>query len=420
MNILQINTIDTRGGASKVGYTLKRLFETEGHTTSLFVKIKYSKDKNVFIAKWPNPLSRLLKKITGKDVGSFLANKIRPLLANDIDYFGSDQILKTKEFRDADIIHCHNLHGNYFKLSTLVKMSKLKPIVWTLHDMWAVTPHCAHAFDGKARDGFFECPNLDIYQKMSWHNESYLCAKKKKIYASSNFTLVTPCLWLKEKVAQSVLRNKPLKVIYNGIDSAVFKNADKKIARENLGLPQDKKIILFVSPVGSNPQKGWEYVEAAMEQYKNRMDVLFLCVGTGEKTPDQEKRPYISVGFIDDENKLAEYYTAADVFLFTSKVETFPLVVLEAMSCGLPVVSFNVGGVKEAVIHKETGYIAEYLKGSDLINGIDYVLSRSEAEYEKMSQLARDRVLKNFTESLMAKNYLNLYRELLATRPQNP
>lgn len=420
MRILQINTMDIKGGASKVAYTLKRLFEDEGHTTSMFVKLKHSSDKNVFIAKWPNPLSRLLKKITGKDVGSFLANKIRPLIANDIDFFGSDRILETKEFRDADIIHCHNLHGNFFTLSTLSKMSELKPVLWTLHDMWAITPHCAHAFNGKVNAGFFECPSLDIYQSMPWHNERYLCAKKRKIYESAEFTLVAPCLWLKNKIKQSILKDKPLRMIYNGVNTEIFKKTDKKAARENLGLPQDKKIILFVSPVGSNPQKGWEYVETVMERHKGNKDILFLCVGTGVKTPNQERLPYISVGFVDNKKKLADYYAAADVFLFTSKAETFPLVILEAMACGLPVVSFDVGGVKEAVLHKETGYIAKYLDTGDLANGIDYVFSLNSTEYENMSLSANERVLQNFTDTLMAKNYMALYQELLANKQQNP
>ena len=187
-----------------------------------------------------------------------------------------------------------------------------------------------------------------------------------------------------------------------------------------MGLPQNKKIILFVSPVGSNPQKGWGYIETMMEQCKNNKDILFLCVGTGVKTPKQEKQAFISLAFIGNESKMAEYYAVADVFLFASKAETFPLVILEAMSCGLPVVSFDVGGVKEAVLHKETGYIANYLDASDLLNGIEHILSLNSSEYEKMSQLARRRVLENFTDTQMTKNYLDLYREVLKDRQQNP
>lgn len=421
MNILQINTLDKKGGAPKVGYTLKRIFEANGHTTSMFVKLKQSNDPNVFIVKWPNPLSRLLKKITGKDIGSYLVNKVRPLLANDIDFFRSDRILKTKEFKEADIIHCHNLHGNYFKLSTLVKISRLKPIVWTLHDMWALTPHCAHAFACEVRDGFFECPNINTYQNISWHNESYLLSEKRKIYAAARFTLVAPCKWLEDKIKQTVLKDKPLKLIYNGINAEIFKKTDKKKARENLGLPGDKKIVLFVSSVGQNPQKGWEYTEAVAERYKSNADVLFLCVGVGAQTlKPKETALYSSVGFIEDERRLALYYGAADVFLFASQAETFPLVVLEAMACGLPVVSFNVGGVREAVIHKVDGYIADYLNVDDLLSGVKYVLSLNQSEYEKMSSSARKRVEENFTDTSMAKNYMDLYEKIISNSRRTP
>jgi hypothetical protein len=180
MNILQINTMDTGGGAAKICFTLKHNSEMLGHKTSMFVKLKYSKEPNIFIANWPNPLVKIIKKITKKDVGSFLANKIRPLLANDIDFFKTDKILDTQEFKDADIIHCHNLHGNYFKLETLVKMSRLKPIVWTLHDVWAITPYCGRIYSDDQSDGFFKCQNFsDDDSGLLWNNESYLKKRKK-------------------------------------------------------------------------------------------------------------------------------------------------------------------------------------------------------------------------------------------------
>ncbi|MDP3731153.1 MAG: glycosyltransferase, partial [bacterium] len=151
MNILQINTTDNRGGAAKVAYRLKTSLEKLGHKTSMLVGRKYTNDENVFIL---NDL---------KSFGQRVRKKLAYYLANDIDLFSSDKIIKTEAFRKADLIHCHNLHSYYFNLNTLKKISKLKPIIWTFHDMWPITPHCVHSFDGPLKNGFLQCPSLEIF-----------------------------------------------------------------------------------------------------------------------------------------------------------------------------------------------------------------------------------------------------------------
>jgi len=91
------------------------------------------------------------------------------LLSNDIDYSKTDWILDTKEFKEADVVHLHNLHSWFFNLKTLEKISKLKPVIWTLHDMWAITPHCAHSYECELKDGFYQCPSLSSYPRIAWH-----------------------------------------------------------------------------------------------------------------------------------------------------------------------------------------------------------------------------------------------------------
>src|SRR3989344_38401 len=119
MKILQIGTIDKAGGAAQVSWDLKTELEKRGHFVSMFVQDKVSQDKNVFKIPPTFPKQGIVSRI----------------LANDIDFYNTDYILKTQEFKEADIIHCHNLHGYFFKLDTLWKLSEKKPVVWTLHDM---------------------------------------------------------------------------------------------------------------------------------------------------------------------------------------------------------------------------------------------------------------------------------------------
>src|SRR3989344_543896 len=181
MNILQINTVDKKGGAAKVAYSLKQELEKRGHTTSMCVGRKYSDENNI----------KLLNDV--RSVSDKVRRKLAYWLANDIDVFFSDHILKTEEFKKADIVHCHNLHSNYFNLRTLEKISHIKPVIWTFHDMWPITANCAHSFNGELKkNGFFTCPSLDIYPPIAWPNEKYLEKRKNNIYTKSNFHIITP------------------------------------------------------------------------------------------------------------------------------------------------------------------------------------------------------------------------------------
>lgn len=417
MNILQINTMDKGGGAAKVCLALKRSLEVVGHKTSLFVKLKYSDESNIFIAKWPNPLVRLVKKITGKDVGSFLSNKVRPFLANDIDFFKTDRILKTKEFKEADIIHCHNLHGNYFKLETLVKMSLLKPIVWTLHDVWAITPHCGRIYSDEQSDGFFKCPNAGYDPRLMWDNEPYLKKKKRKLYEQlKDIHLVVPSNWLMEKVKKSVLGDKNISLIYNGIDTEVFKPGNKADARTKLSLPENKKIILFLSAIGADGGKGWNYVKKAIEKYSGDNSVMFICIGRTNQANDKSPGNVLFLDYIKDEQKIAKYFTASDIVLFPSLAESFGLVAAEALASGIPAVVFQAGGIPEIIRHKENGYVADYGNKDDLLRGIEYIFNLRDEEKKVMSDKSREKALKLFDQKIMVADYLELYQKVLTAK----
>ncbi len=396
MNILTINTLDRKGGAAEVAWSIKTELEKKGHLINLLVGRKNSDDDLVKVIPYNRVMGRL----------AYFA-------ATDIDFWMSDKILDMEEFRVADVVHCHNLHGNYFKLATLEKMAKLKPVIWTFHDMWPITPHCAHAFDGKVREGFFQCPSLDTYQKILWHNEKYLSRKKRIIYDNSSFHVVVPSLWLKEKVSQSVLSEKPIHLIPNGIDTSVFFKRDKSACRKKHNLPQNKKIILFVAAGGKNNEwKGWEYTEAVISHFQKKEECVLVCIG-GDKSEKKASNEIIYIPYVEDKNILAEYFSSADVFLFTSIAENLPLVVLEAMGAGTPVVSFDVGGVKEVVTHKKNGYIAEYKNADDLIRGVEYIFSLPTNELQEMSDQSAQKVKDNFSMKIMVDKYLELYKSII-------
>jgi len=397
MKVLFIGTTDILGGAAKISWTLKNALEEKGDSPSMFVADKRSDDENVKTIprqKW--------RKILGY------------LLATD-GLTNTDWVLKTPEFKNADIVHCHNLHGRFFNLKTLKKMSKIKPVIWTLHDEWAITPHCACTLEGsEMKHGLFVCPSKKTEPKILWDNTKKIARDKIEIYSHSNFNVVTPSLWLQERVRKTALGTHPLHHIPNGIDTKTFSKTNRNTARTELGLPLDKKIILFVADGGKdNPWKGWPYAEKMISLLNDREDVLFLNVGkmTPEilKENNVEYRPRVS-----DQSQLALYYSAADVLLFTSIAENFPLVILEAMSCGLPIVSFDVGGVKEVLVHKENGYIANYRDDQDLERGLQWALSLSQEEKEMLANKSIEKIRTQYDTSIMTTNYMELYNKVLS------
>ena len=397
MNILAINKSDRVGGAAELSWDLKTELEKRGHQVSLFVCDKTSSDKNVLVI--PRPKWRF-----------YLSH----LLGTDIGLFQTDYILKTNEFKQADIIHCHNLHGHYFNLKTLIKMSRLKPVVWTLHDLWAITPYCSQAPNRQLNKGFYGCSIASSKSIMKYFNQICLREKKRRLYHDLKINLVAPSMWLKQKLQGSVLSSCPTTLIHHGIKFDNFFPQDKSQLRQKLGLPLAKKIVLFVASGGrNNLWKGWSYASAAMDYFKDKDDVLFVCLG-GQGGADTANLKFID--YIDDKNLLAEYFKAADAFLLSSTAESFALVALEAMAAGLPIVSFEVGVIGEVIKHKDNGYIAEYLNGQDLAKGLEYVLSFNQDQLDQIAKTNQTILKQAFSQKTMVEGYLALYNRLLAKK----
>lgn len=414
MNILQINTSDSKGGAAKNVYRFKKRLEELGHKTSLFVGYKMTNDENVFRINPQNVVLDTISKIIKRNFTGYIRRKISYFRANDVESFNINNLFKSREYKEADIIHLRNLHGDYFVLKAIEKISKEKPTIWTLHDLWALTGHCAHPFDcEKWKTGCDECPYLGTYPAIRRDNTKYLWNKKKEIYNNSKLHIVANSLWTKNKAEKSILKNHNIYLIYNGINEKIFKPYNKKEVRQKLNLPLDKKIILFLAIGGKkNPFKGWQYIEKTIERFKDNKNILFLSIG-GKKESQQFINQVRYVKYTDDDSLLAQYYSAADLLLYPSLADTFGLVVAESLSCGTPVVTFKTGGIPEIVTNKKTGYIAEYKNLNDLIKGVEYVFGLTNDEIREMSQDSTQRIRENFTLDIMTNNYLDRYQRIL-------
>ena len=159
-----------------------------------------------------------------------------------------------------------------------------------------------------------------------------------------------------------------------------------------------------------NPWKGGDYVAEIIESFKNRADILFVCLGGNSNDINNS---VVNISYTKNQDELARYYSAADVLLYPSIADTFGLVAAEAQACGLPVVAFETGGVPEIVEHKKTSYIAEYKNTDDLKIGTEYLLNLQPQDIEQMRLASVNRILNNFTIEKMADGYIELYKSIL-------
>ena len=403
MKILHINTVFGKGGAALLMRILAKNIEKNQGTDQFFI-IKESYEENSD------------KIFQTRNLPSFFGYKKFSRIMSEHGFLYCFMPLKThfilKKTREItpDIIHLHNIHGGYFQTNLLPKLAKIAPIVWTFHDMFPITGHCAYSFEcEKWKTGCGHCERLDIYPSIKKDRTKFLWNYKNKIFNSADFTIVAPSLWLKKCVEQSFLKNKDIRLIYNGIDLEKFKKTDKAEARKTLNLPEDKKIVLFSANGGvKNPFKGGEFVFQAFEKLKDRNDILFLNIG-GESR--QKSETWLDFGYVKETKTMAMLYSAANIYLFPTLADNCPLTLIESLSCGLPVVTFETGGVPEIVENNKSGFVVEYKNGEMLTSALEKLLDDDDLR-EKMSENAVE-ASKKFSKERMAQEYFELYKELL-------
>jgi glycosyltransferase involved in cell wall biosynthesis len=408
MKILFISTADVKGGAALLADSIAELLtKKHGLEIHFLVSEKFSNKNNV-VATRSKPawfLEKCFSKFT--DLFGFQYYFI-PI--------SSSKILKYALDFKPDLIHLHNIHGGYFQINLIPKLSKIAPIIWTFHDMFPITGHCAYSFEcEKWKNNCGNCERLDIYPSINKDRTNAIWNYKNKVFNSADFTIVTPSLWLKKCVEESFLNNKDIRLIYNGIDLENFKKTDKSETRKELGLTKNKKIVLFSANGGvKNPFKGGEFVFEAFEKLKNRNDILFLNIGgySGQKLSNWQ-----DYGYVNDPKTMAKLYSAADIYLFPTLADNCPLTAIESLACGLPVVTFEIGGVPEIVENGKSGFAVEYKNGEKLVEALEKLLNDDELR-EKMAENAVN-ASKKFSSERMADEYFELYKELLRYKINN-
>ena len=201
----------------------------------------------------------------------------------------------------------------------------------------------------------------------------------------------------------------------NCIDTHIYKKGNKQEARQRLGLPANKKLILFASQRVTNENKGMSYLIDACQQLANvdgEKPGVVILGGHSEEVVAQLPLEAYPLGYVNNEQRIVDVYHAVDVFVLPSLSENLPNTIMEAMACGVPCVGFRVGGIPEEIDHKKNGYVAEYRDAADLARGINWILS--EADYKELSDNAIHKVVQNYSQQSVAMKYLDVYHQAMA------
>ncbi len=253
---------------------------------------------------------------------------------------------KMNAFKEADLIHLHNIHSNkFFSLAHLHKVAKLKPTVWTLHDPWAMTGHCVYPIDCKRWvTGCGNCPDLKRYLPLLFDTTDLLFKYKKNCYKNANFDIIVASKWMKDMVEQSPIFDKPrVHHIPFGLDLDFFSPSHAKAARKRFNITDNTIVISFRAVVG-NQFKGLPYIMEALELISTEKDICIITTNSWAHPVYlrfKDRFRVIEFEWLDDEILTRDIMAASDIFLMPSIAEAFGLMAIEALACGKPIIVFE-------------------------------------------------------------------------------
>ena len=418
MKILLINTSDINGGAAIAAYRLMEALRKEDVEVRMLVKDKFSDNDNVTSvnSSWLKRKINLLRFVWERLI-IWLNNGFSKtnLFAVSIANTGND-ISKMAEVQNADIIHLHWYNQGFLSLANLEKLLRLgKPVVLTLHDMWNVTGICHYSWTCKKFENQCDaCPFLVTTKTNDLSAKIF--EKKKDLFAkySENIHLVSVSSWLGAQCRRSrILSPLPVSVIFNVIDIEKFKPGNRTIARKKLGIPHRKRVILMGADKINAPIKGFGFLKDALTRLNCKDDLLLVLFGNIKDDASFFEIldfPHLHLGRVNA-NDLPAIYQAADVTVTPSLYEAFGQTVSESLACGTPVAAFNNSGPLDIIDHKENGYLAKFEDPEDLAAGINWILNH--LNYKNLSEKAREKVVLHFNETVISKQYIELYRSLM-------
>lgn len=403
MKILQVNCVYNTGSTGKIMYDVHTELLGNGYESVVcYGRLSKTNEENVYktCGELYSKFNNFLTRFTGVMYGGC--------------FFSTNKLINIIKKEKPDIVHIHCINGyfvNIYRFITWLKKSKIKTVL-TLHAEFMHTANCGHAYEcEKYKTGCGKCP---VFKKETksfvFDNTAVSWKKMKKAFEGFNENLIVTSVspWLMQRGKGSViLGDKNHRVVMNGLDTEVFLPQTQNEVKKNLNI-ENKKMVLYVTPSFipefGHIKGGWYVLELA----KRMPDKVFVIIGSREKYPNLPKN-VINVGRVENQKKLAEYYSAADVTIVTSKRETFSMVAAESLCCGTPVVGFKAGGPETIAIDE----YCEFVEYGDIDTLEEVLKKRLEAKKDNsISQKATQK----YDRKNMFEGYISVYKEVMGIK----
>lgn len=398
MKVLMINSVCGFGSTGSICVDIATILEKQGHECYIAYgqgSTTYEKTFKIGTAL-ENHLHNLGSRITGKQ--GYFTKK------------GTHKLIEFIKKYDPDVVHLHNLHGNYLNLELLFTyMAEMdKPVVWTLHDCWAFTGKCAHYTDVacyKWQTHCNNCPQVEKYPPSLFfdQSEAMFTDKKKWFNSIKNLTIIPVSNWLADEVKKSFLKDHVINPIYNWVNHEVFLPTDEDV-RERYGIAKNKFIILGVSAgwnISSNKLKDFISLSTLISD-----DMQIVLVGKADNQNDIPSS-IIHIPYVHGANELAKIYACADVYLHLSTEDTFGKVIAEALSCGTPVIVYNATACPE-IVGEGCGYIVERGDVKKINESLNIIKEKGKSMY---SEKCRKHVVENFDFQRNINTTIAIYKQ---------
>lgn len=399
MKVLQINVDATNGSNGGIARSIGDLIVSKGWKSY----IAYGRNSI------PSRTSEILR--VGNNFDVFIHGVQSRLFDNHglASKIITKKFIKRIKYINPDIIHLHNIHGyyiNYKILFDFLKQIKV-PVVWTLHDCWSFTGHCAHFVYincEKWKKECYNCPLIRNYPRSLFidNSQSNFNTKKTLFCSLDNLTIVPVSTWLSNFLPDSFLSSYPINVIHNGVDINIFKPINSDI-RLKYNISKSKKIILGVCSRWTNSKGLQEFIKLSSEPA-----LAVVMVGVDDSLRDKLPKSIIAIERTNSQEELANLYSGADVFVNPTYADTFPTVNLEALACGTPVVTYKTGGSPES-ISSDCGVVVQ-CGDYDALKAAIYSVTVDKLLYSKK---CRTRAVNFYDKDKCFEKYFDLYNKII-------
>lgn len=414
MRVLILSTFDLQGGASRAAYRIHRGLLGIGLDSRLLVQEKTTDDYTIL-----GPESRLaeLNTLLRRYLTALPLHAYPGRLRSDVwSPAWWPTAIHRRIVREApDVINVQWVCDGFLPIQALGRMRR--PLVMTLQDAWAVTGGCHYPYDCRRyHDHCGACPQLGSRRERDLSRWGW--QQKSRNWRPLPLTVVAISNWLGDCArASSLFRQTRVEVIPNGLDTKRYHPMDKVMARQILGLPQDKHLVLFGAINAlRDARKGADFLFNALKELSQtgKTDAIELVVfgGSQPPAPPDLMFPAHYLGFLHDDVSLALLYSAADVMVVPSIQEGLGQTATEACACGTPVVAFDTSGLRDVVEHRKNGYLARVLDAADLARGIAWVLGDF-GRHQALRQAARQKAVQEFDLTTVAKRYHMVFQDVV-------